>query len=125
MLYKGAIHEPHGIVQRGGGHGAHGEPGWVEPVEQVHQDANQEHGARDAGPQGQVEGRQAGKHVDSAFSLAQQNAHGIIHVARGEVHRALSLGRDGQGRKSHVGSLQEAEGNKRKQSLKNEDFCTQ
>lgn len=36
LLYKGAIHKPHGIVQCSWGHRSHGKSGWVEPVEQVH-----------------------------------------------------------------------------------------
>lgn len=51
LLDKGPVDEPHGVVQSGGGHGAHGEPGRVEPVQQVHQDADEEHGAGDARPQ--------------------------------------------------------------------------
>lgn len=110
LLYEGAVHEPHGVVQCCRGHGSHGEPGWVEPVQQVHQDADEEHGAGYARPQRQVKGCQAGKHVHRALGLAQQDSHRIIHVARGEVHDTLALGRDGQGRESHVGSLPEAEG---------------
>lgn len=110
LLYKGAINKPHGIIQCCGGHGSHGQPGRVEPVQQVHQDANQEDGARDARPQRQVEGRQAGEHVHGAFGLAQQNTHRIIHVACGEVHDALSIRRDGQGRESHIGSLRGVKG---------------
>lgn len=109
LLHKGAVNKPHGIIECCRGHRSHGQPGWVEPVEQVHQDANEEHGARNACPQRQIEGRQAGKHVHSAFSLAQQNSHRIIHVACGEIYNALSLRRDGQSGKSHISSLQEAE----------------
>lgn len=109
LLYKRSVNEPHGVVQSCGGHGSHGEAGRVEPVQQVHQDPNEEHGAGNACPQWQVEGCQAGKHVHRALSFAQQNAHGIVHVAHGKVHHALSLGCDGQGRESHVGSLREAQ----------------
>lgn len=109
LLYKGPIHKPHGIVQRGWRHWSHGQPRWVEPVQQVHQDANEEHSACNARPQRQVEGCQAGKHVHCALGLAQQNAHGIIHVACGEVYNTLPLRRDGQSRESNISSLRETE----------------
>lgn len=105
LLHKGSVDKPHGVVESRRCHGSHLKAWGVEPVEEVDQEPHQEHRASNAGPEGEVKGGQAGKHVHCLLCLAQQHAHRVVHVTCREVHHVLPVGGDGQGRDPYVSPL--------------------
>lgn len=113
LMYKRSVNDPDGVVERpvGGltrrriliGRGAQR----LQPVEQENEHAHHGDGGSDAGPHGQVEGREEREDVDLLLRLPQQDADAVIQVALAEVHHVLPLRRDGDGRHGQVGSLGE------------------
>jgi len=112
------VDDPHGAVQGarppGGGVARRcvlGGAQRLQPVEQEDEHAHHGDGGGDAGPDGEVEGREQGEDVDLLLGLPQQDAHAVVQVALAEVHHVLPLRRDGDGRHRQVGSLgEEAKG---------------
>lgn len=80
-------------------------PEGLDPRQQEDEYPDHGDGRGNAGPHGQVKGREEREDVDLLLRLAQQNAHGVVHVALAEVHHVLPLRRDGDGRHRHIRSL--------------------
>lgn len=110
-MYKRSVNDPDGVVERSVGGLTRrriligGGPQRLQPVEQENEHAHHGDGGSDAGPHGQVEGREEREDVDLLLRLPQQDADAVIQVALAEVHHVLPLGRDGDGRHGQVGSL--------------------
>lgn len=110
-MHKCSVNDPDGVVERPVGGLARrrvligGGAQRLQPVEQENEHAHHGDGGGDAGPHGQVEGREEREDVDLLLRLPQQDADAVIQVALAEVHHVLPLGRDGDGRHGQVGSL--------------------
>lgn len=99
----------------------------MQPVEQEDEHAHHGDGCRDAGPDGEVEGREQGEDVDLFFRFSQQDAHAVVQVALAEVDDVLALWCDGDGRHRQVSSLEEEEEEevrKRGRTVNNKYLCS-
>lgn len=113
LLYERPIDHPDGTVQGAGHSGARLVWSWrgvlvpegLDPGQQKDEHSDHGDGSGNAGPHSQVKGCEEREDVDLLLWLAQQNAHGVVHVALAEVYHVLPLRRDGDGRHRHVRSL--------------------
>lgn len=112
LLDESPVDDPDGALQRGGDGGRRMAPGaavaahGLDAAQQEDHDAHHGDGSSDARPHGQVKGRQQREDVDLLLRLAHENPHRVVQVALAEVHHALALRRDGDGRDGQVGTLQ-------------------
>ena len=103
-MHESSIHNPDGAVE-GAGHSAR--LLWcpwrilgtqrLHPAKQEDEEAHHGDGSGNAGPDSQVKGCEEREDVDLLLRLAEEDPHGVIHVALTEVHHVLPLRGDGDG----------------------------
>lgn len=115
MLHERSVNDPDGAVQGARprsvsrltgrcilGRGAQR----LQSVEEEYEHSHHGDCGGDAGPDGEVEGREQREDVDLLFGLSEQDADAVVQVALAEIDHVLPFRRDGDGGHRQVRSLQ-------------------
>lgn len=110
LLYEGSVDNPDGTVQGGGsrwsGLGCTLSPHSLNPVQHEYQHTNHGDGCRNASPHGKIKRSKEGEDADFLLGLLNEDSHRVVQVPLAEVHDALPLWGDGDGRDGQICSLQ-------------------